>query len=405
MKKGLDVFLIIVVSTIFGGLFGSYLVVNNIGNLPWARIHTNGNNAGNNFENIIKQQVAKQEDNAVIDVVKNVSPSVVSIEIQKDVSQNVSVDPFSQFFGSWPFLNQQPQAPKATEPDWQKVGGGSGFIVSADGLVMTNRHVIDDTSAKYKVILSDGRSFDAKIVGTDLFNDIGVLKIDAKNLPIVTLGDSDQLVIGQTVVAIGNALAEFSNTVTVGVVSGQGRSIVAGTGGSSEKLVNVIQTDAAINPGNSGGPLLNLSGEVIGINTAVSSQGQLIGFAIPINSVRQIIESVKKTGEVIRPYLGVRYSMLDADMAKKLNIDITDGALIAAGTKKDETAIISESPASKAGLQASDVITEVNGKKLNKDYDLAQAISQFQPGDKIMLKVWNKGQTRDVTVILEKYKK
>jgi S1-C subfamily serine protease len=170
-------------------------------------------------------------------------------------------------------------------------------------------------------------------------------------------------------------------------------------------LVNVIQTDAAINPGNSGGPLLNLSGEVIGINTAVSSQGQLIGFAIPINSVRQIIESVKKTGEVIRPYLGVRYTRLDADMAKKMNIDITEGALLAPASTSNETAVLPDSPASKAGLQAGDVIMEVNGKKLDADYDLAQAIAQFQPGDKITLKVWTKGQTRDVSVTLERYKK
>ncbi len=396
MKRGLDIFLIIIVSSILGGLFGSYLVVHNIDNLPWAK--------GNNLENVIKQQIVRQEESAVTDVVQKVSPSVVSIEIQKDVSQNANVDPFSQFFGNWPFF-QQPQAPQNTEPDFQKIGGGSGFIISSDGLIMTNRHVIDDTTAKYKVILNDGRRFDAEIVGTDLFNDIGVLKVDAKDLPIVILGNSDQLVIGQTVVAIGNALAEFSNTVTVGVVSGQGRSIVAGTGGSSEKLVNVIQTDAAINPGNSGGPLLNLSGEVIGINTAVSSQGQLIGFAIPINSVSQIIDSVKKNGQIIRPYLGVRYSMLDAEIAKKLNIDISDGALLSAGANSKDVAILPNSPASKAGLKANDVIVEVNGKKLNKDYDLSQAISQFQAGDKINLKIWNQGKTRDVSVTLEVYKK
>lgn len=397
MRKGLDVFLIIAVSTILGGLFGSYLIVNNLSNLPWAK--------GNNFENAIKQQVVRQEETSVTDVVKRVSPSVVSIEIQKDVSKNVSVDPFGDFFGSWPFFNQQPESPKNTEPDFQKVGGGTGFIISSDGLIMTNRHVIEDSTAKYKVILNDGRRFDAEIVGTDLFNDIGVLKITASGLPMVEFGDSDKLVIGQSVVAIGNALAEFSNTVTVGVVSGMGRSIVAGTGGSSEKLANVIQTDAAINPGNSGGPLLNLSGQVIGINTAISSQGQLIGFAIPINSVRQIINSVKKTGEIIRPYLGVRYTMLDEDTAKKLKLDITEGALLAPGNTATDTAVLPDSPASKAGLQANDVITEVNGKKLSKDYDLAQAISQFQPNDKINLKVWTKGQLRDVAVTLERYKK
>jgi S1-C subfamily serine protease len=206
-------------------------------------------------------------------------------------------------------------------------------------------------------------------------------------------------------VAIGNALAEFSNTETVGVVSGQGRSILAGSGGSSEKLVNVIQTDAAINPGNSGGPLLNLSGQVIGINTAVSSQGQLIGFAIPVNSVRQIIESVKKTGQIIRPYLGVRYIMLDTDLAKRFDLTISEGAFLAPGSAGAETAILPDSPASKAGLKSNDVITEINGQKLTKDYDLAQAISKFQPGEQISLRVFNQGQVRDVLVTLERYQK
>lgn len=397
MKRALDVFLIIIVSTIFGGLFGSYLIVNNINSLPWVK--------NNNFEAAIKQQIVRSEESSITEVVKKVSPTVVSIEIQKDISKNVNIDPFNDFFGVWPFFEAQPVAPKDTEPDFQKVGGGSGFIVSADGLIMTNRHVIEDDSAQYKVILNDGRRFDAKIIGKDLFNDIGVLKIMANNLHQVDLGDSDQLVIGQSVVAIGNALAEFSNTVTAGVVSGIGRSIVAGSGASSEKLVNVIQTDAAINPGNSGGPLLNLAGQVVGINTAVSSQGQLIGFAIPINSVRQIIESVKKTGELVRPYLGVRYTMLYEAMAKKLNLEITEGALLAPGRSGGEAAILPDSPASRAGLEAGDVITVVNDKKLTKDFDLAQSISQMQPGDKITLKVWNKGQTRDLIVTLEKYKK
>ncbi len=396
MRKGLDILLIIIVSTILGGLFGSYLIVHNFQNLPWV--------SGNNMQQVIKQQIVKQEESSVTDVVKKVSPSVVSIEIQKDVSKNISPDPFDDFFNNWPFFdNTQPAPEQPNIPDWQKVGGGTGFVITSDGLIMTNRHVISDNAAKYKVILNDGHSYDAEIVGTDLFNDLGFLRIKASNLPVVELGDSDQLVIGQTVIAIGNALAEFSNTVTVGVVSGKGRSIVAGTGGSSEKLINVIQTDAAINPGNSGGPLLNLAGQVIGINTAISSQGQLIGFAIPINSAKPIISSVQKTGEVIRPYLGVRYVMLNEELAKQLKVDLKEGAFLSASNNNQ--AVLSDSPASKAGLKAGDIIIEVNGKKLTQDYDLAQAISQFEPGDQVNLKVFSDGQNKDLKVILEKYKK
>ncbi len=399
MKMSLDTLLIIIVSTIFGGLFGSYLVINQLGNLAWLQ-------NGQSLQNVIRKEVVQgTEQSAVIDVAKQVSPSVVSIVIKKDVSKNYQVDPFFDFFNDWPFY-QAPQAnPKDSEPDYQKVGGGTGFIISADGLILTNKHVVADTEAKYLVVLNDSKEYEAKVVGTDIFNDIGVLKIEAKDLPVVSLGDSDKLVNGQTVIAIGNALAEFSNTVTVGVVSGIGRNIVAGNGsGSSEKLEDVIQTDAAINPGNSGGPLLNIFGEVIGINTAVSSQGQLIGFAIPINSAKQVIESVKQNGEIVRPYLGVRYQMItDAiKQAKKLSID--NGALLISGSTANEVAIIPTSPADKAGLKENDVILEVNSKALDLDYDLAKAISSFKPGDVVNLKVWSNNQTKELKVTLEKYK-
>lgn len=396
MRKLLDVFLIIVVSTIFGGLFGAYLVSKNN---PTIR---NGN-----LQNIFSQEtIQNTESSAVVEVVKKVSPSVVSVVIKKDVSKNVQIDPFFDFFNNWPFSEPAPEpTPKSDQPDYQKVGGGTGFIISADGLILTNKHVIVDSGAKYSVVLNDGKEYEAKIVGTDSFNDIGVLKIEAKDLPVVTFGDSDKLVLGQYVVAIGNALAEFSNTVTLGVVSGLGRSIVAGDGlGSSEKLEDVIQTDAAINPGNSGGPLLNLAGEVIGINTAVSSQGQLIGFAIPINSAKQVIDSVRQSGEIIRPYLGVRYMMITDELKMANNLTLDQGAFLRKGKDDSEAAVVSGSPADQAGLRGGDIITEVNGKKLTVDYDLAKAISFFKPGDEVGLKVWSGGNFKDVKVILEKFK-
>jgi len=402
MKKSFDILLIIIVSTIFGGLFGSYLVVNQLGNLAWLK---NGQTLTDINKEIINQQGQNKAELAVIDVVKLVSPSVVSVVIKKDVSTNYQIDPFFDFFNNWPFAPVQPEKPQDSEPDFQKVGGGTGFIISADGLILTNKHVVADTSAKYSVVLNDGKEYEAQVVGTDVFNDIGVLKIEAKNLPVVTLGDSDQLLNGQTVIAIGNALAEFSNTVTVGVVSGIGRNIVAGNGlGSSEKLEDVIQTDAAINPGNSGGPLLNLAGEVIGINTAVSSQGQLIGFAIPINSAKQVIASVKLNGEIIRPYLGVRYQMINPNLKQAKNLSLDNGALLLSGNQAGESAIMADSPAEKAGLKEGDIITEVNGRALDNDYDLAKAIATNKPGDIVTLKLWSAGESKELKVTLEKYK-
>lgn len=386
---------IILLSTIFGGLFGSYLTIAAYDRLPWAK--------SNSFDKAIERSfVDSQQDSSVIDVVNKVSPAVVSIVIERDVNSDFQVDPFFQNF--WPFFSQPEPNPQDKEPDYKKVGGGTGFIISADGFILTNKHVVNLEGARYKVVLNNGTEYEAKVVGTDLFNDIGALKIEVKDLPVVDLGDSDKLVIGQSVVAIGNALAEFSNTVTTGVVSGMGRSIVASdSSGSSEKLEDVIQTDAAINPGNSGGPLLNLKGQVIGINTAISGNGQLIGFAIPINSAKSIIEGLKKSGEIVRPYLGVRYVMLNKEISEINKIEFDYGALISRGDDPKQLAILPGSPADKAALVENDIILEVNDKKLTEDYDLAKAISSFMPGDSINLKVSSKGEIKNVKVILEKY--
>ncbi len=385
---------IILVSTIFGGFFGSFLTLNYASRLPWA------NGVWSTAQ--INNQVTEQS--AVIDVVKKVSPSVVSINIKKDISQNY-IDPFEDFFNfGWPFSINTPKK-QNNQPNIQKVGGGTGFIISADGLILTNKHVITDSSAQYSVTLNNDTEYPAQVVGTDNNNDIGVLKIDAKDLPVVELGNSDDLLIGQNVVAIGNALAEFSNTVTVGVVSGVGRSVVAGDGtGSSEQLEDVIQTDAAINPGNSGGPLLNLAGQVIGINTAVSREGQLIGFAIPINSAKQIIESVRVNGEIIKPYLGVRYLMLNEEIAQSNNLNIHQGALIVRGENRSDLAVAPGSPADKAGLRENDIILKINNEELNEKNNLAKVVGKYKPNDTLTLSVWSAGQEKEIKVILDKYK-
>jgi S1-C subfamily serine protease len=396
------------VIAVVGGFAGAYIFINY--GQKWIRVTGNNDNGGNTVTMIQddKNKVLKvTEDSVTIDLVKSTAPSVVSVTIKKDISQQQQVldpfffSPFNQFFGNQ--IPSQP-TPKNTEPNIQKVGGGSGFIISPDGYILTNRHVVSDDKATYSVTLNDGKEYEAKVVGTDLFNDIGVLKIDAKNLPVLKVGDSDSLQVGQSVIAIGNALAQFSNTVTKGVVSGIGRSVTAGGGGTSENLEGVIQTDAAINPGNSGGPLINLAGEVVGINTAVSQEGQLIGFAIPINSVKSVIKGVLAEGEIIRPYLGVRYVLITDTMAKENKLPVNSGALISKGQTKDELAVIPGSPADKAGLTENDIIISVNGQKISDTTTLSKIISGFNPGDTIKLHVYSKGKEKDISVTLERYK-
>lgn len=339
-----------------------------------------------------------EEESATIDVVEKVQKSVVSIIITKDLSKvynQSGLSPFDFFFGTG---TQQPQQ------GTQEVGGGSGFILSADGYIMTNKHVVDDSQADYTVLTNDAKSYPAKVIATDPVNDLAVLKIEAKELPAIEFGNSEDLQIGQTVIAIGNALGEYRNTVTKGVVSGLARRITAGNGQSSETLENAIQTDAAINPGNSGGPLLNLAGQVIGVNVAVSQQGQLIGFAIPANQASTVFESVRKTGKIVRPYLGVRYIPVTKTLQEQNKLSVDYGVLIQRGTTRDELAIIPGGPADKAGLQENDLILEVNGVKLNAEHSLAGEIQKRAPGDSITLKVLSKGKEKSITAVLEEVK-
>jgi len=286
----------------------------------------------------------------------------------------------------------------------QRVGGGSGFIISSDGLIVTNRHVVDDEDAVYSVALSDGTEYDAEVLAKDPVNDVALLKIEAKDLPTLELGDSDQLKIGQTVIAIGNALAEYGNTVTRGVVSGKGRRVEAGNGsGSSEVLEEAIQTDAAINPGNSGGPLLDMAGNVIGINTAVSQEGQLVGFAIPINSVKKTIQSVRETGKIVRPWLGIRYTPINKQMQKTNNLSVDYGVIIQRGTTQDELAVIPGSPADKAGLVENDIILEFAGQKIDENHSLVNMIGKYNIGDEIEIKILHKGNEKTIKLKLEQF--
>jgi serine protease Do len=349
-NKKNSIILLVLIAAIIGGLIG--------GGITYAII----NKKFSGTDSITGTKNIKVEENsATISAVEKVSPTVVSIVSTQDVQD---------IFGN---VSQQK-------------GGGTGFIITPDGLILTNKHVIDNTQATYTVFTSDGKNYKAKIKAQDPLNDLAVLKIEAKNLPVVDLGNSDDLKLGQSVIAIGNALGEFQNTITSGIISGIGRSIEASTslGQTQEELQGLLQTDAPINPGNSGGPLINLDGQVIGINTAVASSAENIGFAIPINDAKTAIESVIKSGKIIRPMLGVRYISLTKDIAQYNNLPVESGAYI---FSNDPTApaVISGSPAEKAGLRSGDIILAINNDKIDENRSLKRLLQNYKPGQTVEL--------------------
>ena len=352
------------------------------------------------IHNIPKEVPVTNEEALTIAATQKVNPAVVSIALLKEVSNTIMVDPF--FFGDLP---PQIVVPKENlKTDKQEVASGSGFIISTDGLILTNKHVIEG-EVEYRVQLFDGRKFGAKLIAKDPFLDLAVLKIEATGLRPVEIGNSDQIQLGQTVIAIGNSLSEFSNTITRGIVSGRDRRVVAGgSAGQSEVLEEAIQTDAAINPGNSGGPLINLAGQVIGINTAVSNRGQSIGFAIPINIAKQMIASVKKYGRLVRPWLGVRYVLLNKEIAEANKLKYDYGAFIVRGVSAKEPAIVKDSPAEAAGLKEDDIILEINGVKITEKHSLSALIIKHQPGETITLKIFRADKEILVKVLLTELK-
>lgn len=352
-------------------------------------------------------------DAAVVNAVKKANPAVVAITISKDVPvyeryvENIP-GPFGDFFGNDFFGFTIPRL-RQEGTQKQKVGGGSGFLVSEDGYIVTNRHVVEDKEAEYTVFLNDGTKNTANVVARDPVLDLAIIKIDTEksgsDLPYLAFGDSDSLEVGQTAIAIGNALAEFRNTVSVGVVSGLSRSIVAtGTMGGAEVLDQLIQTDAGINQGNSGGPLLNLSGDVIGVNVAVASGAENIGFAISGNSAKSVIESVRKNGRIIRPYLGVRYIPITEELAEQNDLPVKYGVLVKRGSGPGDVAVIPSSPADKAGIVENDSILEIDGIKLISEKSLADIIRSKDVGDVIRLRILRDEQEKTVTITLEEMK-
>lgn len=331
------------------------------------------------------QSAASSESQLITQIAKDVGPSVVSINV---VSEGVT----NGIFG-----------PQAVSQE----NAGTGVIVDAQGIVITNRHVVPKGATKVSVILSDGTELnDVEVLGRTGDGDpldIAFLKIKdkkGKELKAAKLGDSSQVQVGDKVVAIGNALGEFQNTVTSGIISGYGRNVEAGDQQSSESLQNLFQTDAAINQGNSGGPLVNISGEVIGINTAIAAgQAQNIGFAIPISDVQGLISGVLKTGKIQRPYLGVRYASLDEKYAYEHNLDIKQGAYLA--PTNGQGPVLSDSPAEKAGLKEKDIITKVNGTEIDQRNSLTSLIGRHAVGDKVTLTIVRSGNTQMIEATLE----
>lgn len=347
-----------------------------------------------------KVQVVSEESDT-INIVKKVGPSVVTVSEIAAPQSSSSSSPFDSgpfsFFGIHGDNSGNGGSDSLSPAPDQAQSIGSGFIISADGLIVTNKHVVSDTGGKYTVTTSDGKKYTVQQIYRDPLNDVALVKINTSDNPgkillPVTLGDSTNLQVGQYAVAIGSALGQFQNTVTTGVVSGLGRQITAGDpyAGEAENLTNVIQTSAAISPGNSGGPLLDSSGRVIGVNTAVSQSGQNIGFALPINSIKDSLSNFNQTGQFNRPYIGVAYRMLSK--ATALANDVPQGAYL-----QD---VIKGSPADKAGLQAGDIITQIDNQKIADKTEIATVIAKKKVGDAIAITYSRNSNTNTVRVQL-----
>lgn len=393
-----SVFVVVIGLLLYGGVLQVNLSGLNNLNLPFHIANSKSQNSASKTSKI-KLNEGKEtvrflsEESVVTDAVQKVGPSVVTIgELQPNriMTDNGNFG----FFGPFSFGPQQQTAPsqKNNEQDI-----GSGFILTSDGLIVTNKHVVSNTGpgVKYVVITKDDKRLDVQKIYRDPSNDLAILQVnpDGAKLPPIELGNSDNLKVGQLAIAIGTALGEFRNTVTTGVISGLGRVITAGDpfGGYQERLDNLIQTDAAINPGNSGGPLLNSAGQVIGVNVAVSQSGQNIGFALPINVVKDVVNNFNATGKFSRPYLGVKYSQISKEAA--LLNDVPQGAYV-----QD---VVSGSPADKAGLKADDIITKIDGMAVtDQNGGLSKLIGERKVGQRVTLGVYRDNGEINISVTL-----
>lgn len=324
-------------------------------------------------------------------IAKQACPAVITVIVSKDL-------PKVEDFYSFPYGGKEYMMPMMDKDgkgvlEKTQIGGGSGFIISRDGYVMTSNHVVADTSAEYTVILDPEHKYPAKVLSRNQINDTAILKIEGKNLPCIELADSDKIELGEEVVAIGNPLGEFNDTLSAGIVSGLSRYISAygGADNHMQNLRGLIQTDAAINPGNSGGPLVNMQGKVIGINTATIMGAQNIGFAIPINYAKKDLAEVKKFGKLVVPFLGIKYVLLSAEMAKTNKLPVNDGALVVREAL-GEAPVIKGSAADKAGIKEFDILLECDGQKITTENSLGSILQKCKIGAETSFKVLREGQ-------------
>lgn len=353
------------------------------------------------------ETIIVSDEEMTVKAVEKVMPTVVSVIATKDVPvlEQYFVNPFE----GDPFLKdfslKVPQyKQKGTEE--KKVSSGTGFIISALGMIATSNHVVADETANYSVILNDGQKFEVKVIARDSVQDIAILEIkqkdggEKKTFRYASLGNSDDIKIGQKVIAIGNALGELQNSVSVGIISGLNRKILASGPSGEEFLSEVIQTDAAINFGNSGGPLINLRGEIIGINVAKSTNGENIGFSLPVNVIKKITADIKEFGKIKYANLGVRYISIDNQIAKDKNLSVGYGAMLASDKENNINAVVKDSPADKAGLKEGDIILEFNGQRIDVKRTLNLFISKSRVGDEVNLKVLRNEEKLDIKVIM-----
>lgn len=350
------------------------------------------------------------DEKRIISTIKKVMPAVVSVVISKHLEDLEKEIP-NEFYHFLPGHQHTPGAKKkfleglSDKAGMIQIGGGSGFMVDAAGLILTNKHVISEPKAEYTVIADDGRKFPAEILSRDPINDVAILKVVADNLPIVELADVTKFELGQGVIAIGNALGMFKNTVSLGIVSGLSRSIFAQADPKAppQELRGLIQTDAAINPGNSGGPLVNLDGQAIGINTAIVFGAQNIGFAIPIGAAKRDLSDIKKYGRILKPLLGVRYIVIDENLKAKMKLSVDYGALVLQ-EGPDASPVVPGSPAEKAGIKAKDIILECNGIAVDKDHPIQDLLENAKVGDPMKLLVLRSDKRFEVKLTLAERK-
>ncbi len=397
MAQGKNIVVAMLVSLVIGAVSGAgtsmYLLTSDVVDLT------------NETEEVTVAEVYTEES-ALIEAYETVSPAVLSIIALQDLNAY-----YNQYF--WGPLDYYYQSYETSaEENLQEVGGGTGFLINADGLAVTNKHVIEDRTLEYVAYTTDGLQFDVEILDIDENNDLAIFRLVADedeegsdmigSFPYIEFGDSDAIKVGQMVMAIGNAYAEYDNTTTAGIVSATGREIIAADsfGFGASELDGLIQTDAAINPGNSGGPLVNLDGQLIGVNTAVDAEAEGIGFAIPVNDVATIVDAYNEYGYIAYPYLGVMYVMVNEEADQRLDLGVDHGAALVGDPASSQSAVVSGSPADEAGLQARDIILELGGVVINEENQLDDVIHSFSIGDEVVLKVWRDGKEIEVTVVL-----